>query len=383
MEAASPPPDQARTPERNQAALYRAVLLAAGLVVVGMAFQELVTLLVAVLITVIIAIVLASVADRLERRRVPRAIGALVALLAGVAALTGLMFLIVPPMWDEVERFVENVPEITDSLNDRFNDVAGVDREERDANRVQEYLQDYVDDPSRLLGPIASIGLGVAGVLGALLVMLLTAYYIAIRPQPLLDGIVSLFPPDRRVWAVHVMERLRSAWMGWVRGVGVDMIVTGVLVYVGLSLIGLEYAVLFAALSALLVVVPYFGAIAGAIPPILYALSHSPEKAALTLVVYVAIQQIESNVIVPIVMAQAVKLHPAVIAVGVLMVAQLFGTIGLFVAVPILSAAVILVDELWVKRVERRARDSLELPADALDDAEEAAEPPQELIVPR
>jgi predicted PurR-regulated permease PerM len=161
------------------------------------------------------------------------------------------------------------------------------------------------------------------------------------------------------------------------------MIVTGVLVYVGLSLIGLEYAVLFAALSALLVVVPYFGAIAGAIPPILYALSHSPEKAALTLVVYVAIQQIESNVIVPIVMAQAVKLHPAVIAVGVLMVAQLFGTIGLFVAVPILSAAVILVDELWVKRVERRARDSLELPADALDHAEEAAEPPQELIVPR
>jgi predicted PurR-regulated permease PerM len=383
MDAGPHDAERPPTPARNQAALYRAVLLAAGLVVVGMAFRELATLLVAVLITVIVAIMLASAADRLERRRVPRPVGALIALLGGLGVLTGLMFLIVPPIWSEVERFVENVPAITDSLNERFNDIAGADRVERRENRVQRYLERYVDDPSRLLGPVASIGLGVAGVVAALLVMLITAYYMAIRPRPLLDGVLSLIPPDRRAWGASVMDRLRDAWMGWVRGVGVDMLVTGVLVYVGLRLIGLEYAVLFAALSALLVVVPYFGAIVGAIPPILYALSHSPEKAALTLVVYIAIQQIEGNVIVPLVMAQAVKLHPALIAVGVLVVAQLFGTVGLLVAVPIISTGVILVDELWVKRLDRRARDSLELPPEAVDAEQEAVEPPQELIVPR
>ena len=70
-------------------------------------------------------------------------------------------------------------------------------------------------------------------------------------------------------------------------------------------------------LSALLVVVPYFGAIAGAIPPTLFALTDSPGKALLVLVVYVAVQQIESNVTIPLVMAQTVRLHPAVIAIGV------------------------------------------------------------------
>ena len=66
------------------------------------------------------------------------------------------------------------------------------------------------------------------------------------------------------------------------------------------------------------------------------------------------VQQIEGNVIIPLVMAQRVKLHPALIAIGVVVVGQLFGFIGLFVAVPIISAAVILTDELWVKPNEER-----------------------------
>ena len=111
-------------------------------------------------------------------------------------------------------------------------------------------------------------------------------------------------------------------------------LVTGLLVFIALSLIGLEFAIFFAILSALLVVVPYFGAIAGAVPPILLGLTHSPGTALVVLVAYVLVQQIESNVIVPLVMSQTVRLHPAVIAIGVVLVAQLFGFVGLFVAVP-------------------------------------------------
>ena len=90
-------------------------------------------------------------------------------------------------------------------------------------------------------------------------------------------------------------------------------------------------------LSALLVVVPYFGAIAGAIPPVLFALTDSPGKALLVLGAYILVQQLESNVTIPIIMSQRVRLHPAMIAIGVVVVGQLFGFVGLFVAVPILS----------------------------------------------
>ena len=137
------------------------------------------------------------------------------------------------------------------------------------------------------------------------------------------------------------------------QGMLADMLITGVLVYVGLTVIGLDFAIFFAVFSAVLVLIPYFGAIIGAIPPVLFALTDSVELALLTLAIYVLIQQIEGNVTIPLIMADRVKLHPAAVAIGVVIIGQLFGFIGLFVAVPILSLVVILVDELWVKQMER------------------------------
>jgi predicted PurR-regulated permease PerM len=149
-------------------------------------------------------------------------------------------------------------------------------------------------------------------------------------------------------------------------GVAIDMLVTGVFTYIGLTIVGLDFAIFFAVLSSLLVVVPYFGAIAGAIPPTLFALTDSPGKALLVLGAYVLVQQLESNVTIPIIMAQRVRLHPAVIAIGVVVVGQLFGFVGLFVAVPILSLIIIAVEEFWVKPVEEghaeERRSELQLP---------------------
>ena len=97
---------------------------------------------------------------------------------------------------------------------------------------------------------------------------------------------------------------------------------------------------------------PYFGAIVGAIPPVLFAFTDSPGKALAVLIVYVLVQQIESNVIIPLVMSRTTRLHPALIAIGVVVVGNLFGIVGLFVAVPIISAVVILTEEIWVREIE-------------------------------
>ena len=69
--------------------------------------------------------------------------------------------------------------------------------------------------------------------LGALVLILITGYYMAIRPEPLVDGLVRLFPPPRRDHVRHVLERIRSSWIGWMEGVAIDMLVTGVLLYIG------------------------------------------------------------------------------------------------------------------------------------------------------
>ena len=282
--------------------------------------------------------------------------------------------LLIPPFVDQTNQFVDNVPHVVDDLENTYADWTGEDPGQV-GDRVQEFAEKWTDDPAKLIGPITSIGLNIAGVLAALILILITAYYMAIRPEPLVDGLVSLFPPPRREHARYVLDRIRRSWIGWMEGVAIDMLATFVLLWIGLTIIGLDYAVFFAVLSALLVVVPYFGSIAGAVPPVLFALTDSPGKALLALVVYIAVQQFESNITIPLVMSQRVRMHPAMVAIGVVVVGQLFGFVGLFVAVPILSLIVITTDEFWVKpieeRYERRRYEGIELPSGELDDRDD------------
>ncbi len=175
-----------------------------------------------------------------------------------------------------------------------------------------------------------------------------------------MNGLIRLFPIPRRPHVHHILMRLRTAYLAWLRGLFVGMLVLGTLTYVGLLLVGLKFAAFFAVFTAVAMIVPYFGALASSIPPILYALTISPQKAILVAIIYILAHQLESNIIQPLVVARTVKLHPAVVAIGVVAVDQLFGFIGLLIAVPIIATATILADELWVKPLEqgRRARSS-------------------------
>ncbi len=281
----------------------RAVLLAAALGVIYLAFQELVTLMVTFVITLIIAIPLALMAEVFEKRGIPRVFGALLALLLGLGAFAGVLALVIPAFVEQGERFIDAIPSTFDSIAARISDATGTQQNEI-GQRIQEYVQGYVDEPARLIGPAAQLGLGFVGLLGTVVVVLLTAFYMALRPRPLVDGLLSLFPLRRRADAERVLHEIRTAWMGWLRGVGIDMAVTGVLLYIGLRIVGLEFALVFAVIGALFVLIPYFGAIAGGLPPVIFALADSPGKAAIVFGLYILVQQIEGNVIIPVVMSR-------------------------------------------------------------------------------
>jgi predicted PurR-regulated permease PerM len=338
--------------------LYRAVLLAFGLVIAALIVKQLLTLVLAVLIVVILALPLSACATFLQRFGVPRAIGAILALLVGLAAVGGLVALTVPVFTHEVNQFVNSLPSITDALRHRLGKLTGTSPSHV-GTQIQQFVNGYTHHPTRLLGPLEVIGASVAAVLAAVIVVLLTALYTAIHPDPLRNGLVRLVTPSRRFEAEQILDRLRTAYLGWLRGLVIGMIVLGTITYVGLRIVGLDFAEFFAVFTAVAMIVPYFGALASSIPPILYALTYSPEKAILVAIIYVIAHQIEGNVIEPLVVARTVQLHPALVAVGVVAVEQLFGPVGLIVAVPIIATVKILIEELWVNPIERRSEAEL------------------------
>ncbi len=330
------------------------MLLAAALVAGWLLFRELLTLLVLLLMVVILAIPLSAVATRLERVGIPRQLGALLGLIGGLAVVGAIIALIVPSFTHELNRLVDALPGIVDRVRGEIRDLTGAEPGEV-GRRFQDFVRGYTEHPLRLAGPVSSVGLGVAGAVGGLVLILITAVFVAARPEPLIKGCLRLFPPPRRPRALGVMRRLRDAYVGWMRGLAVASLLIGVFVYVGLRIVGLEFALFFAVLSALLEVIPYFGALISGAPAVVLAFTHSPGKALAVLAVYVIAHQLDGNVIAPVVMARAAKLHPAVVAVGVVVVERLFGFLGLIVAVPIISTVLILVEELWIRPAERRS----------------------------
>ena len=357
-------------------ALYRMVLLAFGLVVAGLVFQQLKTLVLAVLIVVIIALPLSSFASLLSRAGIPRGIGATIALLLGLGAIGGLIAITVPVFSHQVNEFANSLPGITDSLRHRLAGLTGTSPT-KIGTQIQHFVNGYTQHPTRLLGPLESIGASVAGALAAIIVVLLTALYAAIHPEPLRNGLVRMVPPPRRFEAEYILDRLRTAYLGWLRGLAIGMVVLGGVTYAGLRLAGLGFAEFFAVFTAIAMIIPYFGALISSIPPILYALTISPGKAVVVAIIYVIAHQLEGNVIEPLVVARTVQLHPAVVAVGVVAVEQLFGFVGLIVAVPIISTIKILIEELWVLPLEQRHETRIRDP----EAAEEPPPSPAELVV--
>lgn len=342
------PPGERITP----AVVYRAVLLAFALLVVVLVFPQVVGLLLLVMLVTIIAVPLSAATTRLQRLGLPRVVGAPLTLLAVLALLAAVIAALTPTFVHEGKHLVDSLPNTVDDLRHTLRHVTHSRQSSNTGQAIQDYINRYANHPQKLLGPITSIGAGVAGFITGVVVVLLTALFTAIQPRPLVHGALRLVPLRRRDHARLIFARLATAYLGWLAGLVVGMVVLWAITYVGLRLVGLPYAVVFATVTALAMVVPYFGALLSAIPPLLLAITISPTKALLVAVVYVVAHQVEGNLIEPIVMARAVKLHPALVAVGVLLVERLFGFLGLLVAVPILVTFKILVEELWVRSLE-------------------------------
>src|SRR5579862_3988929 len=177
--------------------VYRAVLLAFALVIAAFLFKALAELILAVLVVVILAVPLSAFASLLQRFRVPRAIGATLGLLLGLAIVGSLIAAIVPVFSHEINSFTASLPRIVMQLRHRIGALTGMSSA-KVGQQIQHFVNGYTHHPTRLLGPLASVGESIAAALGALVVILLTALYMAIQPDPLLAGLIRIVPPHGR-----------------------------------------------------------------------------------------------------------------------------------------------------------------------------------------
>ena len=196
--------------------IYGAILLGAVLIAAGLVAQQLASLILATMLTVIASLPLTVCADRLAPLGVPRPLGALIGLVAGLGIVAGGLTLLLPPLISQAETLITDAPQLLRAAEVKLSSVTG-DRPGHVAAQLQHDLTTLVRDPSQLLGPITTIGASVATLIGGVVIGLITAYYVAAQPEPLTKGLLSLFSAEARP-EPRSARRIRAAWLGWLRG---------------------------------------------------------------------------------------------------------------------------------------------------------------------
>ena len=201
------------------------------------------------------------------------------------------------------------------------------------------------------------MGLTAATVVSLAAVVFISTIYLVIRPEPWINGFVSLFPAGWRQRTREVLQALYQTVQRWFLGQLAAMTFIAVFWAISLSLIGVPFALLIGIFSGLISFIPYLGALISIVIPVLLALISDPFSVVWVILAFVIIQQIEGNLLQPIIMSRAVDLHPALVVFAILVMGTLFGIVGVFLAVPLVAALQVLVRELWVQKMDQMGTD--------------------------
>jgi predicted PurR-regulated permease PerM len=189
------------------------------------------------------------------------------------------------------------------------------------------------------------------GVLGNMYIILFLGIFFTASPSLYKDGIILLVPKSNKPVATAIINRTSQALKGWLKGTMLSMVMIAILLPIGLAIMGVPVALVLGLLTAILVIVPNFGSAVAMIPGVLLALTISPGTALIVALIYIVVQTLVSNIIAPIIQKKMINLPPALTIVAQLLMAALGGVMGIIMAIPLLAIVMIMVDELYVKRV--------------------------------
>jgi predicted PurR-regulated permease PerM len=338
---------------------YTVIGLVFALLIGGYFFYRISGVVLAFLLTILLSIILAAPVNYLARRGIPRTWGVLAVFAAIVGVLWLLGLALVPAIEAQSRQFAETFPTLLDeafALADRLKSFFGLgSRFSLDPDRLSNVGREFLTGDT--VSTAAGVGLTAANVISLGVVVSISAIYLVIRPTPAVDGFVSLFPAGWRQRTREVLYAMYQTLQRWFLGQLTAMTFIAVFWAISLSIIGIPFALLLGIFGGLLSFIPYLGATISVIIPILLALISDPFTVVWVILAFIIIQQIEGNILQPIVMSRAVDLHPALVVFAILIMGTLFGLIGIFLAVPLVAALQVLVRELWVQRMDEIGTD--------------------------
>lgn len=257
----------------------------------------------------------------LVRRGVPRFLSSLVVFITTIIMLVILFQFILPPIIIEAMMFIKNLPNLISHSFPYLSSSLNTDS-------FLQFLPNVTQNAFKLVTGLFS------NIIFLISIFFFTFYFLL--EEKFLGSLFERFVDDKKTKSLlALIETIERRMHSWVWGEIVLMTIIGFATYIGLSFLGVRYALSLAVIAGLLEVVPIIGPIISAVPAFFVAVSMSPVLGSVVLVLYVIIQQLENNIIVPVIMKRAVGLHPVMTLIALTIGGKLGGLMGIILSVPI------------------------------------------------
>lgn len=326
---------------------FRRALIILGLLALMYFLWMLAGTLLLVFAAILIAVILRAFSSVLEHHaHVPDAISFYVALLLVALAFGAFGYFFGAQMQMQLADLLSKLP----GQIEGFAAQLGI---QDPMSEIESQLDDGFG--ASLFGQAAGFGYTLFGGLTNLLLLVVAAIYLAFDPKLYRKLFASLFPPAQRKGVETVMLQTGRALKKWFVGQMVSMLFVGLLSGIGYWAIGLPTPAALGLIAGITNFIPYIGPVIGAIPAIVFAFNISMEMVLYALVVATIVQQMEGNVLVPLIQKRAVAMPPAVALFAIIIFGVLFGFLGVLLAVPLAVTVMVLVQKLWIEGVVEHA----------------------------
>lgn len=293
------------------------------------------------------AIVLGAVFDAIaswlcRRTRIGRGIALALSVAGIVAIFAGAFMLFGSQLANEIDTIQRRIPQALAGL-EAFLDRYGL------GQRVRELAAVGSDDISRLLSEAGGYALAAGSGIADFVLVLVAAIFLASDPATYRRGLLLMMPAKAEETAALALDDAGRGLKGWMVGQAVSSLVVAALTWAGLAALGVPAAGGLGLIAGLLDVIPMIGPIIAGIPAVLLAFTVSPATALWTLILFLAIQQLQGNFLQPMIQKQAVDVPPAVLLFAVVAAGILFGFLGVLLAAPLTVVVYVLVQRVYVK----------------------------------
>ena len=300
-----------------------------------------------VFISGFLAVALGPAVDAFERRRVPRSVSIMLVYLLIAGGIVGVGLLVVPPIVSQVKGLSQDIPGYVDDL-EKNETYRKYDEKYDISKKIKDQAGNLPNKLGDAAGALQSVTVGIFGAIVKLVTVLTMTFFFLLDGKRLAGFFLRLRGPTREPRMRAIAEDIYRSTAGYVAGNLAISLIAGLTAYFSMLILGVPFAVPLAVLMAFLDLIPLIGATIGGVTiAIVTAFNDFPSDTIIWLIVFVVYQQVENNVLQPLVYRRTVDVSPLLVIISILIGSSLLGVLGALVAIPVAAAVQIVVRDLW------------------------------------